>query len=64
MAVGCCGAGEWMHWSSMVTEYTYPCDSIPEYSGILIPNVDNTRTTYLMDTIAKQQKVGGLYDER
>lgn len=29
---------------------------IPEYTGILVPNVDNTRCEYLMNSISKQGK--------
>ena len=48
--------GEWAHWSTRVQEYIYPHDSVPEYASILVPNVDNVCTTFLMDTIAKQHK--------
>lgn len=48
--------GQWQHWSNRVPEYTYPKDSIPEYSSILVPNVDNVRTDFLIDAIAKQEK--------
>ncbi|CAF4255340.1 unnamed protein product, partial [Rotaria magnacalcarata] len=48
--------GQWQHWSNRVAEYHYPKDSIPEYSSILVPNVDNVRTDFLIDTIAKQEK--------
>jgi len=46
--------GEWEHWSERVPEYIYPKDSIPDYMGILVPNVDNVRTDFLMDCIMKQ----------
>lgn len=49
--------GEWVHWSEKVPDYFYPTDSIPEYSSILIPNVDNIRSNFLIQTIAKQKKV-------
>ena len=49
-------SGEWVHWSTRVQEYIYPPDSVPEYASILVPNVDNVCTTFLMDTIAKQNK--------
>ena len=49
--------GEWEHWSSRVLEYIYPVDRVPEYASILVPNVDNVCTTFLIDTIAKQHKV-------
>jgi dynein heavy chain len=48
--------GQWQHWGNRVPEYNYPKDSIPEYSSILVPNVDNVRTDFLIDTIAKQEK--------
>lgn len=40
----------------MVSEFEYPPDRVLEYHSILVPNVDNTRTLYLIDTIAKQGK--------
>lgn len=50
--------GAWKHWNTVVTEYIYPKDHDPEYASILVPNVDNVRTDFLIHTIAKQQKVG------
>lgn len=37
-------------------EYFYPRDSIPDYLSILVPNVDNVRTEFLIDIIARQTK--------
>ncbi|CAF0729412.1 unnamed protein product, partial [Didymodactylos carnosus] len=48
--------GVWTHWNTVVTEYIYPKDHDPEYSSILVPNVDNVRTDFLINTIAKQNK--------
>ena len=48
--------GEWTHWSQRVQEYVYPSDHTPEYSSILVPNVDNIRTDFLIRTLAKQNK--------
>lgn len=49
--------GAWTHWNTVVTEYNYPKDHDPEYASILVPNVDNVRTDFLIHTIAKQHKV-------
>lgn len=48
--MGCC------YCPLQVPEYTYPTDHIPDYSSILVPNVDNVRTDFLMQTIMKQKK--------
>ncbi|XP_014211974.1 dynein heavy chain 5, axonemal-like [Copidosoma floridanum] len=48
--------GYWIHWDQKVPEFIYPSDRILEYYSILVPNIDNTRTMYLIDLIAKQDK--------
>lgn len=48
--------GEWVLWSTMVTNYVYPELATPEYATILIPIPDNVRINYLINTIAKQEK--------
>ncbi|KAL6445584.1 hypothetical protein ACFW04_000844 [Cataglyphis niger] len=55
--------GKWMHWSKMVPKFEYPPDRVLEYYSILVPNVDNTRTLYLIDIIAKQEKAVLLIGE-
>uniref|UniRef100_A0A3B3QAQ7 Dynein axonemal heavy chain 5 n=1 Tax=Paramormyrops kingsleyae TaxID=1676925 RepID=A0A3B3QAQ7_9TELE len=47
---------EWVHWDTRVEEYIYPPDNTPEYGSILVPNVDNIRTDFLIQTITKQGK--------
>lgn len=48
--------GQWVHWADEVPTFEYPTDSVLEYYNILVPNVDNTRTLYLIDLISKQEK--------
>jgi len=48
--------GNWKHWNKSVEEYTYPPDSVPEYASILVPNVDNVRTNFLINLITKQER--------
>ncbi|XP_062846700.1 dynein axonemal heavy chain 8-like, partial [Trichomycterus rosablanca] len=56
--------GDWDHWSKYVVEYVYPTDSAPDYTSILVPNVDNTRTSFLIEAIAKQRKAVLLTGEQ
>ncbi|XP_033755107.1 LOW QUALITY PROTEIN: dynein heavy chain 5, axonemal-like [Pecten maximus] len=56
--------GHWEHWEKKLQAYDYPTDSTPEYSSILVPNVDNVRTEYLISIIAKQDKAILLIGEQ
>ncbi|XP_041975311.1 dynein axonemal heavy chain 8 [Aricia agestis] len=57
-------SGQWQHWSESVEDYIYPPDSIPEYASILVPNIDNVCISFLIDTIAKQNKAVLLIGEQ
>ncbi|XP_073529664.1 dynein axonemal heavy chain 8-like [Phyllobates terribilis] len=48
--------GDWENWNKRVPQYSCPSNSVPDYSSILVPNIDTVRTQFLIDTIAKQQK--------
>ena len=49
-------SGAWEHWRQHVEDYVYPDDSVPEYASILVPNVDNVRTAFLIDNSARYGK--------
>ncbi|XP_044147017.1 dynein axonemal heavy chain 8 [Bufo gargarizans] len=56
--------GDWEHWNKRVSQYSYPRHFIPEYASIMVPDIDNVRTQFLIDTIAKQQKAVLLTGEQ
>ncbi|XP_023932850.1 dynein heavy chain 8, axonemal [Lingula anatina] len=57
-------SGEWEHWLLRVEEYVYSSEFVPEFSSILVPNVDNVRTSFLIETISKQSKAVLLIGEQ
>ena len=59
----CKGINQILH-AFQVPEYEYPKDSIPDYLTILVPNVDNVRTDFLIGAIAKQGKAVLLIGEQ
>ncbi|KAK6967898.1 dynein heavy chain 8 axonemal, partial [Biomphalaria glabrata] len=56
--------GKWLHWRNRVEEYIYPSDSVPLFTSILVPNVDNVRTDFLIELISKQNKAVLLIGEQ
>uniref|UniRef100_A0A8D8LAT7 Dynein heavy chain 8, axonemal n=2 Tax=Cacopsylla melanoneura TaxID=428564 RepID=A0A8D8LAT7_9HEMI len=56
-------SGNWEHWNSSIGEYLYPAKTVPDFLEILVPNVDNVRTNYLISTIARIEKAVLLIGE-
>ncbi|CAH3041642.1 unnamed protein product [Pocillopora meandrina] len=56
--------GEWEHWNTRVEEYIYPKDHSPDFLSILVPNVDNVRTDYLIQVVSNQGKAALLIGEQ
>jgi dynein heavy chain len=58
--------GVWVPWTTRVEKFDYPLEAdemVPVYSTILVPNVDNVRTNFLLDCISKQRKAVLLMGE-
>eukprot|EP01135_Chromosphaera_perkinsii_P008183 Nk52_evm5s1178 gene=Nk52_evmTU5s1178 len=56
--------GEWTHWKNHVPEYKYPESGHVDYLSIIVPTVDNVRTEFLIQTIAKQEECVLLIGEQ
>ena len=48
----------------MMGTYVYPENSTPDYSSILVPIIDNVRISYLINTVAKQERAVLLIGEQ
>ncbi|KAG2377570.1 hypothetical protein C9374_009086 [Naegleria lovaniensis] len=47
--------GDWRNWKFNVPHWKYPTDYEPLFNSILIPTVDNVRTDFLIQLMAKQE---------
>ncbi|TPX43177.1 hypothetical protein SeLEV6574_g05202 [Synchytrium endobioticum] len=56
-------SGQWSHWRQKVPNWSYPVDTTPEFSSIIIPTVDNVRIEFLMDAVVKQGRSALLIGE-
>ncbi|RXG57216.1 hypothetical protein Avbf_11891, partial [Armadillidium vulgare] len=48
--------GFWQHWNSKVPQFIYPDTGTPDYTSILVPNIDNVRMDFLLLTVWKLGK--------
>ncbi|XP_035225006.1 dynein heavy chain 5, axonemal-like [Stegodyphus dumicola] len=46
--------GNWRHWKVLVPDYQFDPSNGVEYISVLVPNIDNVRTDFLINTVAKQ----------
>uniref|UniRef100_A0A146LY58 Dynein heavy chain 5, axonemal n=3 Tax=Lygus hesperus TaxID=30085 RepID=A0A146LY58_LYGHE len=56
--------GKWDPWSRLVPAYSYPETTTPDFNSILVPILENVRTDYLINSIAKQGKAVLLLGEQ
>ncbi|GIX93172.1 dynein heavy chain 5, axonemal [Caerostris extrusa] len=52
---------EWKHWKSLVPDFIYNPSNGTEYISVLVPNIDNVRTDFLIHTVAKQGDLMRLF---
>ncbi|CAG9857423.1 unnamed protein product [Phyllotreta striolata] len=56
--------GDWVSWSTMVTNYVYPELATPDFSQILVPIQDNVRINFLIDVVVSQERACLLIGEQ
>ncbi|XP_014673733.1 PREDICTED: dynein heavy chain 5, axonemal-like [Priapulus caudatus] len=56
--------GSWQHWKTKVPGFEYPSNFTVAYPTILVPNVDNVRTEFLINAISAMGKAVLLIGEQ
>ncbi|KAG9395874.1 Dynein heavy chain and region D6 of dynein motor [Carpediemonas membranifera] len=49
-------SGDWAHWSTKVPEFSFPETGDVDFHSVVIPTVDNVRSTFLLNALLEQQQ--------